>query len=57
MPNMLAVTFSSNGRLYYLDAADVRPKVGDRVLFPTSVGTEVVQVIGSISSSPPSAGL
>ena len=45
MPNMLAVTFSSNGRLYYLDAADVRPKVGDRVLFPTSVGTEVVQVI------------
>ncbi|MEI6229488.1 MAG: regulatory iron-sulfur-containing complex subunit RicT [Actinomycetes bacterium] len=45
MPNMIAVTFSSNGRLYYLDSADVRPKVGERVLFPTSAGTEVVQVI------------
>ena len=45
MPNMIAVTFTANGRLYYLDAADVPAKVGDRVLFPTSVGAEVVQVI------------
>jgi cell fate regulator YaaT (PSP1 superfamily) len=42
---MMAVTFSPNGRLYYLDAAGVRATVGDRVLFPTSVGPEVVQVI------------
>jgi cell fate regulator YaaT (PSP1 superfamily) len=45
MPNMMAVTFSSNGRLYYLDAAGVPAKVGDRVLFPTTVGPEVVQVV------------
>ncbi|MGD9955643.1 MAG: stage 0 sporulation family protein [Candidatus Nanopelagicales bacterium] len=45
MPMMMAVTFTRAGRLYYLDAGDVRAKVGDKVLFPTSTSPEVAEVV------------
>lgn len=42
---MMAVTFTRAGRLYYLDAGDLAPRVGDLVLFPTSTSPEVCQVV------------
>jgi cell fate regulator YaaT (PSP1 superfamily) len=42
---MMAVTFTRSGRLYYLDPGEHRPKVGDRVLFPTSTSAEVCEVV------------
>jgi cell fate regulator YaaT (PSP1 superfamily) len=42
---MIAVTFSRHGRLHYLDAGAHTPAVGDHVLFPTSTGPEVAQVV------------
>lgn len=42
---MLAVVFSTYGRLHYLDAGDCTPAVGDLVLFPTSTTPEVAQVV------------
>jgi cell fate regulator YaaT (PSP1 superfamily) len=42
---MLAVSFTRSGRLYYLDAGSFTPRVGDRVLFPTSTSSEVAEVV------------
>ena len=42
---MMAVTFTRSGRLYYLDPGEHRPRVGDRVLFPTSTSPEVCEVV------------
>jgi cell fate regulator YaaT (PSP1 superfamily) len=42
---MMAVTFTRAGRLYYLDAGEHRPGVGDRVLFPTATSAEVCEVV------------
>jgi cell fate regulator YaaT (PSP1 superfamily) len=42
---MMAVTFTRSGRLYYLDAGGLTPRVGDFVLFPTSTSAEVCQVV------------
>src|SRR5690349_21657964 len=39
----MAVTFTPYGRLYYLDAGDHRPRVGDHALVPTDGGDEVAQ--------------
>ena len=40
-----AVSFERYGRLYYLDAGDFTPKVGDKVLIPTDGGTEVAECV------------
>jgi len=42
---MCAVTFTERGRLYYADPGDLRPAVGDYVLYPTMDGPEVAQVM------------
>lgn len=42
---MMAVTFTRAGRLYYLDPGELRPRVGDRVLYPTSTAPEVCEVV------------
>lgn len=64
MPMMLAVTFTRHGRLYYLDAGGFTPKVGDRVLVPTSTSPEVAEVVwgpewvdGDVGGLPVCAGL
>ena len=40
-----AVTFTDRGRLYYADPAELTPAVGDYVLYPTTEGPEVAQVM------------
>ena len=45
MPRLMAVSFSRAGRLHYLDPGDLEPRVGDRVLFPTSLSPEVCEVV------------
>jgi cell fate regulator YaaT (PSP1 superfamily) len=40
-----AIVFQRNGRLFYADPGDLDPKVGDKVLYPTSDGPEVAEVI------------
>jgi cell fate regulator YaaT (PSP1 superfamily) len=40
-----AVVFRPQGRLYYADPGDLRPQVGDHVLYPTDDGPEVAQVM------------
>ena len=42
---VMAVSFERYGRLYYLDAGDLTPKVGDKVLLPTDGGTEVAECV------------
>jgi len=42
---MMAVSFNRYGRLYYLDPGPHSPKVGDKVLFPTTAGDEVAECI------------
>jgi cell fate regulator YaaT (PSP1 superfamily) len=42
-----AVVFQRNGRLYYADPGDLKPSVGDRVLYPTADGAEVAEVVWS----------
>lgn len=42
-----AIVFQRNGRLYYADPGALRPSVGDRVLYPTSDGPEVAEVVWS----------
>ncbi len=42
---MMAVSFTRSGRLYYLDPGVHTPRVGDRVLFPTSTSSEVCEVV------------
>jgi cell fate regulator YaaT (PSP1 superfamily) len=43
MPRLMAVV--QVGRLHYLDPGDLSPRVGDRVLFPTSTSPEVCEVV------------
>ncbi len=45
MSMMMAVSFTRYGRLYYLDPGPHAPKVGDKVLFPTTAGDEVAECI------------
>jgi cell fate regulator YaaT (PSP1 superfamily) len=40
-----AVVFQPQGRLYYADPGELRPQVGDHVLYPTDDGPEVAQVM------------
>ncbi len=40
-----AVTFTKHGRLYYADPGELRPAIGDAVLYPTSDGPEVAEVM------------
>jgi cell fate regulator YaaT (PSP1 superfamily) len=40
-----AVTFTDKGRLYYADPGSLTPSVGEHVLYPTSEGPEVAQVM------------
>jgi cell fate regulator YaaT (PSP1 superfamily) len=40
-----AVSFARYGRLYYLDAGELRPTVGTKVLVPTDGGTEVAECV------------
>jgi cell fate regulator YaaT (PSP1 superfamily) len=42
---VMAVSFERYGRLYYLDAGTVTPRVGDKVLVPTDDGTEVAECV------------
>ena len=42
---MMAVSFTRYGRLYYLDPGPYSPKVGDKVLFPTTAGAEVAECV------------
>jgi cell fate regulator YaaT (PSP1 superfamily) len=40
-----AVVFQPQGRLYYADPGELRPQVGEAVLYPTDDGPEVAQVV------------
>jgi cell fate regulator YaaT (PSP1 superfamily) len=40
-----AVVFQPQGRLFYADPGELRPQVGDHVLYPTDDGPEVAQVM------------
>jgi cell fate regulator YaaT (PSP1 superfamily) len=40
-----AVVFQPQGRLYYADPGELRPQVGEHVLYPTEQGDEVAQVV------------
>jgi cell fate regulator YaaT (PSP1 superfamily) len=42
---VMAVTFERYGRLYYLDPGPHSPRVGDKVLVPTSAGNEVAECV------------
>lgn len=42
-----AIVFQRNGRLYYADPGELRPSVGERVLYPTADGPEVAEVVWS----------
>ena len=42
---MMAISFNRYGRLYYLDPGPHSPKVGDKVLFPTTAGDEVAECV------------
>lgn len=41
----MAVSFQRYGRLYYLDAGEFAPRVGDKVLVPTDAGAEVAECV------------
>jgi cell fate regulator YaaT (PSP1 superfamily) len=45
VPMICAVVFQPQGRLYYADPGELRPEVGDHVLYPTDDGPEVAQVM------------
>jgi cell fate regulator YaaT (PSP1 superfamily) len=45
MGMVMAVSFTRYGRLYYLDPAEHRPQVGDKVLVPTDTGPEVAECV------------
>ena len=45
MPMMCAVVFAPQGRLYYADPGELTLAVGDHVLYPTTDGDEVAQVM------------
>ncbi|MDR1355372.1 MAG: hypothetical protein LBJ43_03805 [Propionibacteriaceae bacterium] len=42
---IMAVTFEKHGQLHYLDSAEQHYNVGDYVLYPTSYGSEVAEVV------------
>jgi cell fate regulator YaaT (PSP1 superfamily) len=42
---MMAVSFTRYGRLYYLDPGQHAPRIGDKVLFPTTAGDEVAECV------------
>jgi len=42
---VFAVSFQRYGRLYYLDPGELTPKVGDKVLYPTTDGAEVAECV------------
>jgi cell fate regulator YaaT (PSP1 superfamily) len=39
-----AVAFQRQGRLYYADPGELRPRIGDQVLYPTQQGPEVAEL-------------
>ena len=41
----MAVSFTRYARLYYLDPGAHSPKIGDKVLFPTTAGDEVAECV------------
>jgi cell fate regulator YaaT (PSP1 superfamily) len=45
MGMVCAVVFQRQGRLYYADPGPLAPKVGDQVLYPTTAGDEVAEVV------------
>jgi cell fate regulator YaaT (PSP1 superfamily) len=45
MGMVCAVAFQRQGRLYYADPGELRPSVGDQVLYPTDRGAEVAEVM------------
>jgi cell fate regulator YaaT (PSP1 superfamily) len=45
VPMMCAVSFERYGRLYYFDAGQLTPRVGDKVLVPTDEGPEVAECV------------
>jgi cell fate regulator YaaT (PSP1 superfamily) len=45
MALICAVTFTERGRLYYADPGSLTPSVGEFVLYPTTDGPEVAQVM------------
>ena len=45
MSMVCAVTFTKHGRLYYADPGELSPSVGDSVLYPTTEGPEVAEVM------------
>ena len=45
MSMVCAVTFTKHGRLYYADPGELTPSVGDAVLYPTTEGPEVAEVM------------
>ena len=45
MSMVCAVAFQRQGRLYYADPGELRPSVGDQVLYPTDLGAEVAEVV------------
>jgi cell fate regulator YaaT (PSP1 superfamily) len=51
-----AVTFTDRGRLYYADPGELKPAVGDYVLYPTTEGPEVAQVMWAPQWSPQDIG-
>jgi cell fate regulator YaaT (PSP1 superfamily) len=45
MSQVMAVSFTRYGRLYYLDPGSTAPRVGDKVLVPTDSGAEVAECV------------
>lgn len=45
MAQVMAVSFTRYGRLYYLDPGGTSPRVGDKVLVPTDSGAEVAECV------------
>lgn len=64
MSRVMAVAFTQNGRLHYLDPGDERYEVGEWVLHPTTGGPEVCRVVWApeevdsdvLDAIPPCAG-
>ncbi len=42
---LCAITFSKNGQLHYADPGDLRPQVGDQVLYPTERGPVTATIV------------
>ena len=57
MARVMAVSFEKHGQLHYLDCGDGDYTVGDSVLYPTSGGNEVAQVIWEGEESADTEGI